>query len=312
MVKNTSEVRTIPNFTKLNFKLPDEFASQIYYHYEPSDKDAEGDTLLRMYGAGLAMKNPDYGQSHIPTCSSFEYIIEGRGFIEVEGIRREVSAGDCVITRIALDDRIVKTYGSSKEDPYVKLWFIARGRFVDSLFSAFRVTDRIIAKKINLYPVFQKFFSQLQNKGYSFSLASHTILDIMNAMFSGETSVEQDGNSLVWQIKHYIENNLQSSPTLSDTAAAFGMRESKFKSFFTKNFGTTFAKYVASEKVEYARSLLENTDLSVTEIARCIGFCDQSYFSVCFRKKYGCYPSEYRRNNRDAATISASIPQPRE
>ena len=42
---------------KLPLKLPNEFASQIYYHYEPGDKEAEGDTLLRIYGAGLAMKN---------------------------------------------------------------------------------------------------------------------------------------------------------------------------------------------------------------------------------------------------------------
>ena len=38
------------------------------------------------------------------------------------------------------------------------------------------------------------------------------------------------------------------------------------------------------------------TDLSVTEIARKLGFCDQSYFSACFKKKYGNYPSIYRNN----------------
>lgn len=281
--------------------LPDHFAMQIYYHYESSDNEAVGDTLLRVYGAGLAMKNPDYGQTHIPTSSSFEYITEGRGFIEIEGIRYEVSAGDCVITRIALDDRVRKSYGSSKEDPYVKLWFIARGRYVDSLFSAFGVTDRVIVKKINLYPVFQKFFSQLQTKGYSFSLATHTILDIMNAMFSDGNAVEQDGNSLVWQIKHYIGTNLQTNPTLADTAAAFGMKEGTFKRFFAKSFGTTFAKYVASEKTELAAGFLENTDLSVTEIAWRLGFCDQSYFSACFKKRLGCYPSEYRKRSRYAA-----------
>lgn len=283
--------------TKLPLKLPNKFASQIYYHYEPGDKESEGDTLLRIYGAGLAMKNPDYGQTHIPTSSSFEYILEGRGFIEIDGIRYEVGAGDCVITRIGLNDRIVKSYGSSKEDPYSKMWFIARGRFVDSLFEAFKVTDRVIVKRINLYPVFEKFFSKLQSNGYSFSLATHTILDIMNAMFSCETTFEQDGNSLVWQIKHYIDNKLQNVPPLSDTAAAFGMNESAFRNFFVKNFGTTYAKYVASEKLEYAKSILESTDLSVTETARSLGFCDQSYFSACFRKKYGSYPTQYRRKH---------------
>ena len=289
------ETKIMKRKDKLPLKLPNEFASQIYYHYEPGDKEAEGDTLLRIYGAGLAMKNPDYGQTHIPTSSSFEYILEGKGFIEMEGRRYEVKAGDCVITRIGLNDRIMKSYGSSKEDPYVKMWFIPRGRFVDSLFEAFKVTDRVIVKRINLYSVFERFFSQLQIKGYSFSLATHTILDIMNAMFSGESVLEQDGNSLVWQIKHYIESKLQEAPSLAETAAAFGMNESAFRKFFTKNFGTTYAKYIASEKLEMARNMLESTDLTVTETARRLGFCDQSYFSACFRKRYGCYPSEYRK-----------------
>lgn len=279
----------------LPLKLPNKFSSQIYYHYEPQDNEAEGDTLLRVYGAGLAMKNPDYGQTHIPTSSAFEYIIEGRGYIEIEGRRYEVSAGDCVITRIGLSDRIVKSYGSSKEDPYSKLWIIARGRFVDSLFEAFGVSDRVIVRRINLYPVFERFFSRLQSEGYSFSLASHAILDIMNAMFSGEHAVEEDGSSTLWQIKHYIRSRLQNSPTLSETAAAFGMKESAFKSFFAKSFGTTFAKYVAGEKMEYAKNLLQNADLSVTEIALRLGFCDQSYFSACFKRRVGCYPTEYRR-----------------
>lgn len=299
MIKNYifKETKTMKQNNKLPLKLPNKFASQIYYHYEPGDKEAEGDTLLRVYGAGLAMKNPDYGQTHIPTSSSFEYILEGKGFIEIEGRRYEVKAGDCVITRIGLYDRIVKSYGSSKEDPYVKLWLISRGRFIDSLFEAFGVTDRVIVRKINLYPVFQKFMSRLQTGGYSFSLATHTILDIMNAMFSGKVETEQDGDSLVWHIKHYIESRFREELTLSGTASAFGMNENAFKRFFLKNFGTTFAKYVASEKLEYAKNMLENTDLTVTEIARDLGFCDQSYFSARFKRTYGCYPSEYKKRH---------------
>ena len=287
----------MPVSKKLSFIMPDKFSSQIYYHYEPSDADDTGSPLLRVWGAGLAMQNPDYGQTHIPTSTSFEYILEGKGYIEIEGRRHEISAGECVITRIALKDRIVKSYGSSKEEPYTKLWFIARGRFVDSLFEAFGVTDRVIAKRINLYPVFERFFSELQEKGYSFSLATHTILDIMNAMFSGKADVETDGNPLVWQIKHYISSKLQTKLTCAETAEAFGMRENSFKKFFAKNFGTTFAKYLATEKLEYAKSLLENTNISVTKIAQSLCYCDQSCFSAAFLKKYGCYPSEYRKKN---------------
>jgi transcriptional regulator GlxA family with amidase domain len=44
--------------------------------------------------------------------------------------------------------------------------------------------------------------------------------------------------------------------------------------------------------------LLENTDMSIAEIAVLTGFTGGSYYAEIFRKYYACTPSEYRAKIR--------------
>lgn len=54
-----------------------------------------------------------------------------------------------------------------------------------------------------------------------------------------------------------------------------------------------------NEKIGYARKLLLNSKLSITEIAYEAGFSSTSYFSDCFRRVNGLSPMQFRKaNNR--------------
>ena len=52
-------------------------------------------------------------------------------------------------------------------------------------------------------------------------------------------------------------------------------------------------------RLERAKWLLTETDISVTRIVDLVGYNDNSYFTRFFRKKTGLTPNEYRRR-RDA------------
>lgn len=53
--------------------------------------------------------------------------------------------------------------------------------------------------------------------------------------------------------------------------------------------------YLRLMRVERMTRLLVSTDLSVSEIARAIGWTDPNYASRCFHAHYGVSPTEYRR-----------------
>ena len=55
-------------------------------------------------------------------------------------------------------------------------------------------------------------------------------------------------------------------------------------------------------KVEEAKRLLLQTNLSVTEISAKFGFAELKYFGALFKKSTGFAPSEYREKRRKYET----------
>ena len=64
---------------------------------------------------------------------------------------------------------------------------------------------------------------------------------------------------------------------------------------FKKETGTTPSQYFLKIKLNYARSLLETTNLSVPEIASFVGFSSLGHFTKVFKNQYSLPPANYRR-----------------
>ncbi|MFM9951766.1 MAG: ATP-binding protein [Saprospiraceae bacterium] len=59
--------------------------------------------------------------------------------------------------------------------------------------------------------------------------------------------------------------------------------------------GQSAALFIRSHRLHHARQLLENTRLSVSEIAYNSGFSDPAYFTRCFKEEFGKAPSEWKK-----------------
>ncbi|WGK63889.1 hybrid sensor histidine kinase/response regulator transcription factor [Croceiramulus getboli] len=57
--------------------------------------------------------------------------------------------------------------------------------------------------------------------------------------------------------------------------------------------GQTTSEFIRNQRLKLAVSLLENSDLNISEIGYQVGFNDHSYFTKCFRESYGSSPSEF-------------------
>lgn len=57
----------------------------------------------------------------------------------------------------------------------------------------------------------------------------------------------------------------------------------------------SYVNYVTNKKMERAKSLLMNKDLSITEIANILSYKDINYFSGLFKKQVGMSPQKYRK-----------------
>ena len=92
-------------------------------------------------------------------------------------------------------------------------------------------------------------------------------------------------NSLILQYLGEYHSNV----TLSDLSEKFSRSKSHISHMFKKENGMSVRAYCNILKINDAKNLLENTDLSVSDIAYDTGFEDVSYFVYMFRKELRDY-----------------------
>lgn len=100
----------------------------------------------------------------------------------------------------------------------------------------------------------------------------------------------------------YLGGNCRNVIQVQGAARICGMSESYFMSFFKRVTGLSFMEYLNHYRIERAQALLANTDDSIASISQEMGFCDQSYFGVVFRRVVGMTPATYRRLRNKTST----------
>ncbi len=92
----------------------------------------------------------------------------------------------------------------------------------------------------------------------------------------------------------YIQNNFRNDIQLSNIAHAAGVTPSYMSSIFAKECGVSFNKYLNTIRYDYAKKLLEYSDMTVTDICFESGFCDYANFERHFKEKFFMSPRQYR------------------
>ena len=65
---------------------------------------------------------------------------------------------------------------------------------------------------------------------------------------------------------------------------------------FNQLFGVSPMEYLRIKRIEKAKRMLENKDLSMTQIAYTLGYSSSSHFAKAFRDFFAMPPSHYRQN----------------
>lgn len=77
-------------------------------------------------------------------------------------------------------------------------------------------------------------------------------------------------------------------------AQTLHFRDTYLSSLFKSKTGTTINRYLIGLRMEEARRLLRNTELSISQVAVRSGYRDVDYFTRCFKKHTGVLPSAFR------------------
>ena len=115
--------------------------------------------------------------------------------------------------------------------------------------------------------------------------------------FVRPVSISQ-GSQSIDKVKEYINENF-SDPYLSLSIIAdyVGLNPSYLSAEFTKKEKTGLSNYITDIRIEKAKKLLINSDMTIANICTTTGYLNPTYFSTTFKKTTGFTPSQYRKSS---------------
>jgi AraC-like DNA-binding protein len=100
------------------------------------------------------------------------------------------------------------------------------------------------------------------------------------------------------RVREYIDGHFTENIRLEALAEVADLSRCYFARAFKQSVGTSPHAYMMQQRLERAKRLLAETDLSLGQVALDSGFSDQSHFSSCFRRHFGVSPRSFRRSRR--------------
>lgn len=180
----------------------------------------------------------------------------------------------------------------------IRNFFLVKGESKSDVSYLTLHANPLLARQIeeNLASVFQEM--ELTQSGYERIIQIHN-LRILNLFKETDTadihtfSKRLSGTKLFQAVAKYISSNI-ADISLKKLCSQFHYQEDYYSRLIKRNTGLTYSQYVHVLRMDKAKNLLVNTNMSVQEILIYLGYQCHSYFYKAFRKETGMTPSEYR------------------
>lgn len=117
---------------------------------------------------------------------------------------------------------------------------------------------------------------------------------MLGALLGIVSDAESTGNKHVDMAKRYIDQNYASPIKIEDVAEQIGVDRKYLRNLFFKYFGMSTKDYLMNLRIEKAKELLLESDLSVCDVSLAVGYSDALGFSKIFKKYVGVSPTEYK------------------
>jgi AraC-like DNA-binding protein len=103
---------------------------------------------------------------------------------------------------------------------------------------------------------------------------------------------------LLAEVFDFIERHYQDRISLRDVSSAVNMSSGHLTTVVRRKTGRPVQEWITERRMAQARRLLAETDLTVTDVARRVGYTDPVYFVRSFRRAHGTTPLRWRRAGR--------------
>lgn len=235
------------------------------------------------------------------------FVLSGKGDYHVNGKQYRLCANQMFLIKPSE----TTFYIADDYEPWEYIWIAFHGRDVETilghcgLLGANPTGDYLPSEK--LLASLEDIILQLQDKKtmneYAILGNLYSIFGLLSQKhFENEATYE---NLYVKQAVSFIQNNYNYDIKVQDIADSLQIDRTYLYRLFMAHFNLSPKQYLLGCRLKAAMVLLNNSLLSVSEIAYTCGFSDPSSFCRCFREQLGFTPKAFR--NIDGDTILSFI-----
>lgn len=119
-------------------------------------------------------------------------------------------------------------------------------------------------------------------------------VEAMAGMTQAVVIRDQEPDGIITKAQEYIRQNFTKDMALEEVAQAVNISPYYFSKLFKEETGVNFTEYLTGLRIETAKALLKNRELSIKQVCLDSGYANPNYFSRIFKKWTGITPTEFR------------------
>ena len=276
------------------------FLGEDFYYSTVYSPTYRPNSFFELDMCGKTLPNPRYEmfRDNNPVYV-FEYVNSGVGWIDTEGKRYKVTAGDFYM----LHRGFTGHYFADRDEPYEKIWANARGELVDNVTAMYGLDGAVtvfLCADLRIKRAILAIHNVLSAKNLDLReaqrIASVKLIEILSIVGNGERvndSVTSNRVSTAEFVRNYLSDHIYDDVRLSDIAEQLFMHEATVIRVFRGTYGVTPMKYLNVLRINAAKGMLYD-GARTKFIAETLRFSDTAYFSNCFKKETGMTPTQYK------------------
>lgn len=109
---------------------------------------------------------------------------------------------------------------------------------------------------------------------------------------------------VIYKALDYIKRNYMKKISLDEVAAHVHLSKTYFCAVFKDEMKCSFNTYINKVRIDMSKKLLLDEGMTLVEIAYCVGYEDQSYFTKVFKSQVGVSPGKYRERKGQLENVT--------
>lgn len=253
---------------------------------------------VNLYEVGCQKCDPSYGYGPIiRKLYILHYVVSGEGILRINNHEFAIKEHDIFV----IPAHTASYYEADENHPWNYIWIQFDGFKIKEMLNNCGLSDKspILslhqeAKKVEdcIRHILTNYGDEYACIGKVYELFQHMIhaANLKNKPQKKRT----DSLTYIQTTIQFIRQKYSDPIRIQDIADYCGLNRSYLTRLFKHATGYTPQEYLAQYRINQAKQLLEENELSIQHIAYCVGYNNSFTFSKLFKRQTGFSPSDYR------------------